>query len=125
MLRWLSELTDKDNAEVGPKIARLGSLRANGIEVPDGFAITTAAFERFLAGNDLALKVERELESAPNIDNLVEVEVASLRVRELIEQAPNRDAPLPTALPLGALCGHPGTAPHSLARRCTTAATAL
>ena len=33
--------------------------------------------------------------------------------------------PLPTALPLGALCGHPGTAPHSLARRCTTAATAL
>ena len=66
MLRWLSELTDKDNAEVRPKIARLGSLRASGIEVPDGFAITTTAFERFLAGKDLALKVERELESAPN-----------------------------------------------------------
>ena len=88
MLRWLSELTDKDNAEVGPKIARLGSLRASGIEVPDGFAITTAAFERFLAGNDLARKVERELESAPNIDNLFDLEVASLRVRELIELAP-------------------------------------
>jgi phosphoenolpyruvate synthase/pyruvate phosphate dikinase len=28
------------------------------------------------------------LESAPNIDNLVELEVASLRVRKLIEQAP-------------------------------------
>ena len=28
------------------------------------------------------------MESAPNIDNLVELEVASLRVRELIEQAP-------------------------------------
>jgi phosphoenolpyruvate synthase/pyruvate phosphate dikinase len=39
MLRWLSELTDKDNAEVGPKIARLGTLRASGIEVPDGFAV--------------------------------------------------------------------------------------
>jgi pyruvate,water dikinase len=88
MLRWLSELTDKDNAEVGPKIARLGSLRASGIEVPDGFAITTAAFERFLAGNDLARKVERELESAPNIDNLFDLEVASLRVRELVELAP-------------------------------------
>jgi phosphoenolpyruvate synthase/pyruvate phosphate dikinase len=50
MLRWLSELTDKDNAEVGPKIARLGSLRASGIEVPDGFAITTAASRDFWPG---------------------------------------------------------------------------
>ena len=88
MLRWLSELTDKDSAEVGPKIARLGTLRASGIEVPDGFAITTAAFERFLAGNDLGRRVERELESAPDADNLVALEVASLRVRELIERAP-------------------------------------
>jgi len=87
MLRWLSELTDKDSAEVGPKIARLGTLRASGIEVPDGFAITTAAFERFLAENDLGRRVERELESAPDVDNLVALEVASLRVRELIEQA--------------------------------------
>ena len=53
MLRWLSELTDDDNAAVGPKIARLGTLRASGINVPDGFAVTTAAFERFLAGNGL------------------------------------------------------------------------
>jgi pyruvate, water dikinase len=88
MLRWLSDLTDKDDAEVGPKIARLGTLRASGIEVPDGFAITTAAFERFLTGNDLGQRVERELAAAPDIDNLVELEVVSLRVRELIEQAP-------------------------------------
>jgi pyruvate, water dikinase len=56
--------------------------------VPDGFAITTMAFERFLAANDLGRKVEQELESAPDIDNLIELEVASLRVRELIERAP-------------------------------------
>jgi len=74
MLRWLSELTDKDNAEVGPKIARLGTLRASGIEVPDGFAVTTTAFERFLGGNDLGRRVERELESVSDIDNLVELE---------------------------------------------------
>ena len=58
MLRWLSELTDKDNADVGPKIARLGTLRANGIAVPDGFAITTSAFETFLTNDGLGQKIE-------------------------------------------------------------------
>jgi pyruvate, water dikinase len=88
MIRWLSELTENDNSEVGPKIARLGTLRASGIEVPDGFAITTTAFERFLAGNDLGRRVERELALASDIDNLVELEAVSLRVRALVEQAP-------------------------------------
>jgi len=88
MLRWLSELTDDDNAAVGPKIARLGTLRASGIEVPDGFAVTTAAFERFLAGNGLEAIVDRELRLASDIDNLTEMEAASTRVRKFIEQAP-------------------------------------
>ena len=92
MLRWLSELTDKNDAEVGPKVARLGALRASGIEVPDGFAITTAAFERFLAGDDLGRRVERELASASDGDDLIALETASLRVRELIEQAPMEQA---------------------------------
>jgi pyruvate,water dikinase len=87
MLRWLSELTEKDNADVGPKIARLAALRASGIEVPDGFAITTAAFETFLARNELRPRVERELALASDVDSIVELEAASLRVRELIEQA--------------------------------------
>ena len=77
MLRWLSELTDEDSAAVGPKIARLGTLRASGIDVPDGFAVTTAAFERFLAGNDLEKWIDRELESASDIDNLAQMEAAS------------------------------------------------
>jgi pyruvate, water dikinase len=92
MLRWLSELTEKDNLDVGPKIARLATLRASGIEVPDGFAITTAAFEKFLATNELGRRVERELDSASNVDNMVELEAASLRVRQLIERTPMEHA---------------------------------
>jgi pyruvate, water dikinase len=88
MLRWLSELTDKDSADVGPKIARLGTLLASGIEVPDGFAITTAAFERFLTEDSLGHRIELELERVSDSDNLAELEAASLRVRQLIEQAP-------------------------------------
>ena len=92
MLRWLSELTDKDHADVGPKIARLGSLRANGIEVPDGFAITTAAFERFLAGNDLAHQRRAASWTCAISTTSAELEAASLRMRELIEQAPMEGA---------------------------------
>jgi pyruvate, water dikinase len=92
MLRWLSELTENNDADVGPKIARLATLRASGIEVPDGFAITTTAFERFLARNELGPRVERELAAASDVDNIVELEAASLRVRELIEQAPMESA---------------------------------
>ena len=86
MLRWLSELTDNDGAIVGPKIARLGMLRAAGFEVPDGFAVTAAAFARFLSINDLACRVERELEAAT--EDLVAIEATSARIRNLIEQAP-------------------------------------
>ena len=88
MLRWLSELTDDDNAAVGPKIARLGTLRASGINVPDGFAVTTAAFERFLASNGLETFVDRELGRASDVENLAEIEVASNCVRKIVEQAP-------------------------------------
>lgn len=88
MFRWLSELTDKDTADVGLKIARLGTLRASGIEVPDGFAITTTAFERFLTEDGLGHRIERELEEVPDIDDISATEAASLRIRQLIEQAP-------------------------------------
>ncbi len=88
MFRWLSELTDKDSADVGPKIARLGTLRASGIEVPDGFAITTTAFEKFLTEDDLGHRIERELEQLSDADNISAAEATSHRIRELIEQAP-------------------------------------
>ena len=88
MLRWVSELTDEDSAAVGPKIARLGTLRASGIDVPDGFAVTVDAFEKFLAVNGLDQCIDRELAAASDIDNLAEMEAASNRVRGIIEQTP-------------------------------------
>jgi pyruvate, water dikinase len=92
MLRWLDELTDKDTAEVGPKFARLATLRAIGIEVPDGFAVTAATFERFLATNDLAHRIDRELHAVSDVDNFAAIDAASLRVRNLIERAPMESA---------------------------------
>jgi pyruvate,water dikinase len=88
MLRWLTELTDDDCAMVGPKIARLGGLRAMGVDVPDGFAVTIDVFRTFLASNALDAIIDRELASAADTDNLAELEAASGRIRKLIEQAP-------------------------------------
>lgn len=45
---WLDELGDHSTSRAGAKIARLGELRRTGTIVPDGFVVTTRAFERFL-----------------------------------------------------------------------------
>jgi pyruvate, water dikinase len=88
MLKWLDELTDRDAAVVGPKIARLGTLREMGVEVPDGFAVTTEAFRAFIAANSLETIIDRELASVTDGDNLGELQSTSDRLRKLIEQAP-------------------------------------
>lgn len=88
MLRWLNELTDRDFSVVGPKIARLGTLRELGVEVPDGFAVTTGAFKAFLAGNALGERIDRELASITDFDDFTYTEEVALRLRALIEQAP-------------------------------------
>src|ERR1700691_5186121 len=88
MLRWLSDLTDADFAAVGPKIARLGTLRDFGVDVPDGFAVTTHAFRAFLAENSLESGIDRELASVTDIDDFAATEAASNRLRKLVEQAP-------------------------------------
>ena len=49
----LRDLTGTDRAHAGGKAATLGELSKAGFRVPDGFVVTTAAFERFLAHNAL------------------------------------------------------------------------
>src|ERR1051326_3942479 len=50
----LRELSRADAARAGTKAATLGELSQAGFPVPDGFVVTTAAFERFLAHNGSA-----------------------------------------------------------------------
>jgi pyruvate, water dikinase len=88
MLRWLEELAEGDSAVVGPKIARLQTLRQLGIEVPDGFAITTEAFWAFLKENSLETLIDGELAAIGDLDDLASVEATAGRLRDAIEQAP-------------------------------------
>ncbi len=88
MLRWLNELTADDGVTVGPKIARLATLRELGVEIPDGFAVTTAAFQMFLGNNSLEAIIDRELASVIDIDDFAAAANVSRRLRAVIEQAP-------------------------------------
>ena len=92
MVRWLEDLTEGDAAVVGPKIARLQTLRRLGIEVPDGFAITTEAFWTFLSENSLESLIDRELAELTNADDLASLEPAAGRLRHAIEQAPLKES---------------------------------
>ena len=65
---WFEEFTRHDVALVGGKNASLGEMRQNlsalGISVPDGFALTTEAYRRFVAFNGLDAVLTREMPRA-------------------------------------------------------------
>jgi pyruvate,water dikinase len=55
----LRDLSRTDTACAGGKAATLGELSRAGFPVPDGFVVTTAAFERFLTHNALSSRYTR------------------------------------------------------------------
>jgi pyruvate,water dikinase len=57
----LSYLGSAQLGLAGPKAAHLGELLRAGLPVPDGFCVTTAAFERFLESSDEAGKLYARL----------------------------------------------------------------
>ncbi|RJP80807.1 MAG: pyruvate, water dikinase [Desulfobacteraceae bacterium] len=71
---------------VGGKMANLGELKNRiGMNVPDGFSITVAAYDLFLKDNDLQTEIDRRIQSATleNMENLVAL---SAEIRQLIVQ---------------------------------------
>jgi pyruvate,water dikinase len=81
----LAEIRASDAGRVGPKMARLGQLAADGWRVPDGYAVTAAALDGWLpapARGELA-----RLFTAPVAGHGELKELAS-RARELVESQP-------------------------------------
>ncbi len=66
-IRWFEQLGNRDVPLVGGKNASLGemvgTLKAEGILVPDGFAVTASAYRRFLTGNGLDGKISELIRS--------------------------------------------------------------
>ena len=51
--KWLDEVTQEDGIIVGQKGANLGEILSIGVEVPDGFCITTEAYRTFVKATRL------------------------------------------------------------------------
>ncbi len=76
------ELDRGDIALAGGKGANLGTLNRAGFPVPEGFVITTAAYDAFVEGNDIGEAIIR-LASVPRAENVTEFEEVSQRIRAL------------------------------------------
>jgi pyruvate,water dikinase len=65
-IKWFSEISIDDVAEVGGKNASLGemyqSLSKEGVRVPNGFAVTSSAYKHLLDANGAWEKLHRELD---------------------------------------------------------------
>lgn len=74
--------------QVGGKMANLGEVyRHAGMPVPDGFAVTAAAYHLFMAENGLQEEIDRRIQ-ATNVESLDDVFSLSASVQQLIQSAP-------------------------------------
>jgi len=95
-VRWLDQLGMNDLAEVGGKNASLGEMISNlassGVNVPGGFATTSAAFRDFLAETGLDRRIAERLEGL-DVDDVRGLAAAGAEIRQWII-----DTPLPGRL---------------------------
>ena len=93
-IRPFKSLSNADLALVGGKNASLGEmvsrLGAQGVRVPNGFAITAEAYVDFLAANQLTDKIQARLATL-NATDIPALEAAGAQIREWVANAPLPD----------------------------------
>jgi len=78
-----SDLTDS----VGNKMAHLGQLKnILNLTVPDGFAITVRAYQRFMEANDIQPEIDRRLQSA-DTEDIQDLYTVSAEIQQMIIRA--------------------------------------
>ncbi len=88
LVLWLSDVTIEDIPLVGGKNASLGEMIRNlspmGINIPDGFVVTSKAYEKFIEFNNLKKKIGDILETI-NYDDVADLHRKAYLIRELIK----------------------------------------
>lgn len=86
---WFETLRVTDIPSVGGKNASLGEMINAELPVPPGFAVTAYSYEKFLQETNIAEKIYMVInEVITNKNDPKQYEVASKRIRELIEKTP-------------------------------------
>lgn len=88
LIVWIADLGDEGVGVAGSKIAKLGSLRALGVKVPEGFALTTGAYGRFIRETGLHNAIEKFLGGVDDPNDLDQVESAAESIRRAFQAAP-------------------------------------
>lgn len=84
---WFSEVGRETRALVGGKVASLGELLRAGCRVPPGFAVTSAAYQRFVEANGLDLVIRASL-AGLSADDLAATEASARRLQKAFVEAP-------------------------------------
>jgi pyruvate,water dikinase len=89
LVLWFEKLRKTDIPSVGGKNANLGEMIYTGIPVPPGFAITAYAYKKFIEETGIAKKIYEIIDKTVKDKNdPAQYEVASKKIRELIESTP-------------------------------------
>jgi pyruvate,water dikinase len=95
-VRWFADLGMDDLEVVGGKNASLGEMISNladaGVSVPDGFATTASAYQRFLGDTGLAASIAEQLQGL-DTDDVRALAAAGRSIRQSVV-----DQPFPPAL---------------------------
>ena len=87
MILDLSDINLDMVGEVGGKNASLGEMIGNlsdrGINVPDGFAVTVHAYDRYMEANGLTKRIQKLVDGL-DVDNLVELRKTGTQIRQII-----------------------------------------
>ncbi|MEM2971617.1 MAG: phosphoenolpyruvate synthase [Candidatus Bathyarchaeia archaeon] len=86
---WFENLRRTDIPSVGGKNANLGEMTSAGIPVPPGFAITAYSYKKFIEETEIASKIYEIIgKTVTNPSDPAQYEIASKKIRELIEATP-------------------------------------
>jgi pyruvate,water dikinase len=89
LIIWFDDLRKTDIPLVGGKNANLGEMISAGLPVPPGFAVTAYAYEKFIEETHIAEKIYEIIkETVTDVNDPKQYEVASKKIRELIEKSP-------------------------------------
>ena len=86
---WFENLRKTDIPSVGGKNANLGEMANAGIPVPPGFAITAYSYKKFIEETGISSKIYEIIsDTVTNPNDPAQYEIASKKIRELIELTP-------------------------------------